>query len=171
MQRIRFAAWILPLAIFSTLAFAQQPADDAPPVQRAPVPDRISPPKQREFSMPPFPAGELEARNTGYVDVTMRVSAAGYTQEIKSVTSEPRSTAFEEATKDAVAKWRFAPGLKRCVPIDADADDHPWHEFVGMRAATKAEISRGPIWGTKQSLIERASSIEAWEYSAVIEQL
>ena len=157
MQRIRFAAWILPLATFSSLAFAQQPPDDAPPVQRAPVPDRISPPKQREFSMPPFPASELEARNTGYVDVTMRVSAAGYTQEIKSVTSEPRSTAFEEATKDAVAKWRFAPGLKRCVPIEADATYRVLFEMVDGAGRVRAVplVSKAQIPDPSHEMIAR----------------
>ncbi len=42
-------------------------------------------------------------------------------------------------------------------------DDHPWHEFAGIRPATQAEISHGSIWGTMKSLVERASSIEAWE--------
>ena len=95
----------------------------------------------------------------------MRVSAAGYTQEIKSVTSEPRSTAFEEATRDAVAKWRFAPGLKRCVPIDADATYRVFFEMVGgaerVRAAQlvpKAQIpdpSREMIAPNKNEMLRK----------------
>ena len=42
-------------------------------------------------------------------------------------------------------------------------DDHPWHEFAGIRPATQLEISHGSIWGTMQSLIERANSIESWD--------
>ena len=41
-------------------------------------------------------------------------------------------------------------------------DDHPWHEFAGIRAATEAEINGYPIWGTMKSLIHRANSIENW---------
>lgn len=42
-------------------------------------------------------------------------------------------------------------------------DDHPWHEFAGVRPATQAEISHGPIWATMQALVERARSIKAWK--------
>ena len=42
-------------------------------------------------------------------------------------------------------------------------DDHSWHEFAGIRPATQAEISHGSIWGTMQSLIERANSVKAWK--------
>jgi len=42
-------------------------------------------------------------------------------------------------------------------------DDHPWHEFAGVRPATEAEISHCSYWGTMQSLVERAKSIKAWE--------
>ena len=67
------------------------------------------------------PVSEREAKNTGYVDVAVLVSVEGQLQEIKSVTSEPRNAAFDEATKDAVAKWRFTPGLNRCVRPQAAA--------------------------------------------------
>ena len=42
-------------------------------------------------------------------------------------------------------------------------DDHPWHEFAGMRPATQEEVSRGAIWGTTESLIERGKSIATWQ--------
>ncbi len=42
-------------------------------------------------------------------------------------------------------------------------DDHPWHEFAGVRPATQVEISQGLLWGSMQTLIERANSITAWE--------
>ena len=119
---MRFAGLFLPLITLCAPAFSQ----DAPataPVQPIPAADRdrISPPKPRDFRMPLYPVSEREARNTGYVDVAVLVSAEGRLQEIKSVTSEPRNAAFEEVTKEAIAKWRFTPGLKRCVPVQADA--------------------------------------------------
>ena len=119
MQLIRFAGLFLPLITFCAPALSQ----DAPataPVQRIPAGDRIAPPKPRDFRMPLYPAIERDARNTGYVDVAVVVSAEGRLQEIKSITSEPRNAAFEEVTKEAAAKWRFVPGLKRCVPVQAD---------------------------------------------------
>ena len=42
-------------------------------------------------------------------------------------------------------------------------DDHPWHEFAGVRPATLGEIDQSLIWGTMQSLIQRTNSIEVWE--------
>ena len=119
MQRMRFAGLLLPLIMLCAPAFSQN-APATAPVQPIPAADRIAPPKPRDFRMPLYPASEREARNTGYVDVAVLVSAEGHLQEIKSVTSEPRNAAFEEVTKEAIAKWRFAPGLRRCVPVQAD---------------------------------------------------
>ena len=42
-------------------------------------------------------------------------------------------------------------------------DDHPWHEFAGVRLATAEEISNDSRWGTMQSLSERANSIAVWD--------
>ena len=129
MQRMRFAGLFLPLITLCAPALSQ----DAPataPLQRTPAEDQIAPPKPRDFRMPLYPASEREAKNTGYVDVAVLVSAEGRLQEIKSVTSEPRNVAFEEVTKEAVAKWRFSPGLKRCVPAQADASYRVSFEMV-----------------------------------------
>ena len=129
MQRMRFAGLFLPLIMLCAPALSQ----DAPataPVKRTPAADRIAPPKPRDFHMPLYPASEREAKNTGYVDVAVHVSAEGHLREIKSVTSETRNAAFEEATKDAIAKWRFGPGLKRCVPVQADASYRVSFEMV-----------------------------------------
>ena len=120
MQRMRFAGLFFPLITLCAPALSQ----DAPataPVQPIPAADRIAPPKPRDFRMPLYPASEREAKNTGHVDIAVLVSAEGRLQEIKSVTSEPRNAAFEEVTKETIAKWRFQPGLKRCVPVQADA--------------------------------------------------
>ena len=120
MQRMRFAGLFLPLITLCAPALSQ----DAPataPAQPIPAADRTTPPKPRDFRMPLYPASEREARNTGHADVAVLVSTEGRLQEIKSVTSEPRNAAFEEVTKDAIAKWRFTPGLKRCVPVQAEA--------------------------------------------------
>ena len=129
MQRMRFAGLFLPLIMLCAPALSQ----DAPataPVKRTPAADRIAPPKPRDFHMPLYPASEREAMNTGYVDIAVHVSAEGQLQEIKSVTSEPSNAAFEEVTKEAVAKWLFSPGLKRCVPVQADASYRVSFEIV-----------------------------------------
>ena len=34
-------------------------------------------------------------------------------------------------------------------------DDHAWHEFIGLRAATSAEIRDLPLFGTLTDLVER----------------
>lgn len=120
MQRMRFAGLFLPLITLCAPALSQDASAPAP-VPPIPEEDRTSPPKPRDFRMPLYPVSEREAKNTGYVDVAVVVSAEGQLEEIKSVTSEPRNAAFEEATKDAAAKWRFQPGHKRCVPAHAAA--------------------------------------------------
>ena len=128
-MRIWLLLRLLPLITLCAPAFSQ----DAPatvPVQPIPAADRIAPPKPRDFRMPLYPASEREAMNTGYVDIAVLVSAEGRLQEIKSVTSEPSNAAFEEVTKDAIAKWLFAPGLKRCVPAQADASYRVSFEMV-----------------------------------------
>ena len=120
MQRTRFAGLFFPLITLCAPALSQ----DAPataPVLPIPAADRIAPPKPRDSRMPLYPASEREAKNTGHVDIAVLVSAEGCLQEIKSATSEPSNAAFEEVTKEAIAKWRFQPGLKRCVPVQADA--------------------------------------------------
>lgn len=129
MQRKRFAGLILPLITLCAPALSQ----DAPataPVQPIPAADRIAPPKPRDFRMPLYPASEREAKNTGYVDIALLVSAEGRLQEIKSVTSKPTNAAFEEVTKEAAAKWRFQPGLKRCVPVQAGVSYRVTFEMV-----------------------------------------
>ena len=129
MQRTRFAGLFLPLITLCVPALSQ----DAPataPVQRTPAADWIAPPKPRDFRMPLYPASEREAWNTGYVDVAVLVSTEGRLQEIKSLTSEPRNAAFEEVTKETIAKWRFEPGLKRCVPAQAEASYRVSFEIV-----------------------------------------
>lgn len=47
-------------------------------------------------------------------------------------------------------------------------DDHPWHEFLGLRDATPEEISSLPIQGDIRDLIYRFSAVtdwESWRYS------
>ncbi len=138
MQRMRFAGYFLPLITLCVPALSQ----DAPataPVQPIPAEGRITPPKPRDLRMPLYPASERDAKNTGYVDVAVLVSAEGRLQEIKSVTSEPRNAVFEELTKDAIAKWRFAPGLKRCTPVQADASFRVFFEMVDGTDRVRAE--------------------------------
>ena len=144
MQRMRFAGLFLSLITLCAPALSQDAPANAP-VQPIPAEDRISPPKPRDFRMPLYPASEREARNTGYVDVAVLVSAEGRLQEIKSVTSEPRNAAFEEATKDAVAKWRFSPGLKRCIPTQAAASYRVSFEMVDGADRVQARPLRSPL--------------------------
>ena len=120
MQRTQFAGLLLTLITLCAPAFAEETPATAP-VQRAPATERISPPTHRDFRMPLYPASESAAKNTGHVDVAMVVSAEGRLVEIKSTTSEPKNAVFEQATQDAVAKWRFMPGMnQRCAPAQAE---------------------------------------------------
>ena len=129
MQRMRFAGYFLPLITLCAPALSQD-ASAVAPVQPIPAADRITPPKPRDLRIPLYPASERDAKNTGYVDVAVLVSAEGRLQEIKSATSEPSNAAFEEVTKEAIAKWRFEPGLKRCVPTQAAASYRVSFEMV-----------------------------------------
>ena len=118
------------LLVISTFAVSQDAPGTAPP-QATPIADRISPPRHRSFRMPLYPASEREARTTGSVDISMLVSPEGRLVDIKSITSEPKNAVFEEVTKNAVAKWLFAPGLTRCVPVLADVTYRVSFEIAG----------------------------------------
>ncbi len=126
-QRMRLAGLFLLFLTFGAPALAQE-ASEA--VQTAREDNRISPPKHRNFRMPLYPASEREAKTTGTVDITMVVSADGRLVEIKSTTSEPKNAVFEQVTQEAVAKWQFSPGLKRCVPVQAEANYRVYFEFA-----------------------------------------
>lgn len=144
MLRVRFAVLFLPLITLCAPALSQ----DAPatvPAQPIPAEDRISTPKPRDFRMPLYPASEREARNTGYVDVAVLVSVEGQLQEIKSVPSEPRNAAFEEGTKEAVAKWRFAPVPKRCMPVQAEASYRVSFEMADGTDDVRARLLLSPL--------------------------
>jgi TonB family protein len=120
MQRTRFAGLFLTSIALCAPALAQEPPP-APPAQGTPAVERLSPPTHRDFRMPLYPASEREAKHTGYVDVAMVVSAEGRLVEIKSTTSEPKNAVFEQVTQDAVAKWRFVPGMnQRCAPAQTE---------------------------------------------------
>lgn len=49
--------------------------------------------------------------------------------------------------------WAFSDGV-----VD---DDHVWHTFDEIRAATVADLST-PIFDTVESLIEKIKGVEAW---------
>ena len=96
MQRMRFAGLFLPLITLCAPALSQ----DAPataPARPMFAEDRLPSPKARDFRMPLYPGSEREARNTGYVDVALLVSAEGWPLEIRSVTSEPRNAEIGRA--------------------------------------------------------------------------
>ena len=107
------------LIVISALAVAQDAPATAPP-QATSTAERTLPPTHRDFRMPLYPQREREAKTTDYVDISMLVSAEGRLLDIKSMISEPKNAVFEEVTKNAVAKWLFMPGLKRCVPVQAE---------------------------------------------------
>ncbi len=129
MQRMRFAGLFLLLIAFGIPALAQD-TPDAATAQAARAEDRISPAKHRDFRLQLYPDSEREARKAGTVDVAMIVSADGRLVEIKSTTSEPKNAVLEQVTQEAVTKWLFAPGLKRCVPVQAEATYRVYFEFT-----------------------------------------
>lgn len=52
--------------------------------------------------------------------------------------------------------WKFSNG-----PSD---DDHVWHTFVRLRAATKRDL-REAVWGTLDELVEKFSAVKNWNLS------
>lgn len=46
--------------------------------------------------------------------------------------------------------------------ISPTADDHPWHEYFELRAATIDEINTLPTWGLAQCLLDRMNNVSAW---------
>jgi hypothetical protein len=52
--------------------------------------------------------------------------------------------------------WKFSNG-----PTE---DDHVWHTFVRIRAATKKDLYETP-WGTLDELVEKFSAVRGWNLS------
>jgi hypothetical protein len=44
-------------------------------------------------------------------------------------------------------------------------DDHVWHEFCGVREATKEEITTLEPWGSAAALLAALANVKAWDVS------
>lgn len=52
--------------------------------------------------------------------------------------------------------WKFSNG-----PTE---DDHVWHTFVRLRAATNGDLQE-VVWGTLDELVEKFSAVKKWNLS------
>lgn len=88
------------------------------------------------------------------------------------------SGSFNDADKDLVVgkldgRQFFIPERVGLSPLQKELytysggqpteDDHPWHEFLGLRDATPEEISSLPTLGYFQDLISNFSGVSDWE--------
>ena len=88
----------------------------APPVESpvALAPRRLQPVSTPE---PIYPAQALRDRTEGWVEIEYTVDENGATRDLATTASEPHGV-FDEAAMNAVASWRYLPGVVngRAVP-------------------------------------------------------
>jgi protein TonB len=65
---------------------------------------------------PTYPARALRNGIEGWVEVEFTVTGAGDVRDMVITGSQP-SGVFEDAAKDALANWRFAPHLENGQPV------------------------------------------------------
>ncbi|HUX64909.1 hypothetical protein [Sulfuricella sp.] len=64
-----------------------------------------------------------------------------------------------------VAEQVGVPGLYKALwklTNGATGDDHCFHEFVELRAATDHEIAQHPVWGSVAKFIRTFKSVKSW---------
>jgi TonB family protein len=87
----------------------------APPVESpvALAPRRLQPVSTPE---PIYPAQALRDRTEGWVEIEYTVDENGATRDLATTASEPHGV-FDEAAMNAVASWRYLPGVVNGRPV------------------------------------------------------
>ncbi len=120
--RMQVQAPSMQFAVNSRLAqgmavAAPTAAPPPPPVKTAFEIGEVDTPPKLTRSIPPvYPFAAKRQRITGKVVVRMLVSTKGQVSRVSIVSSNPKGV-FDDAVKNAVNKWRFAPGVLDGKPV------------------------------------------------------
>jgi protein TonB len=104
------------------MASAAPPAPPSPPAQKTPAEPEVIPPSYDadylKNPLPVYPNMSRRLRETGTVQMRVRVSADGQPLEIQLANSSgyPR---LDDAAREAVKKWRFQPAMRAGKPVEA----------------------------------------------------
>lgn len=80
---------------------------------------------------PDYPADEVAKKATGYVDVDLIVTEAGFAGEIRSLTSSPKNEAFEDAVRKVITLWTFHAPMSNCRPYETVGNVRVWFDLKG----------------------------------------
>ena len=72
------------------------------------------------YTPPTFPAGALQRKLSGWVDVQFLVKSDGSVSDVTIMGAQPVGV-FEQAATDAVKKWRYTPAQRDGHPVDQRA--------------------------------------------------
>jgi len=101
----------LAATVSSLQASGSESTDEETAAAAAEQPERVSPRIILETQNPPtYPPAALAARYTGVVVVEAVVTDTGKIDEVRVLKCTRPKVGFEQATIDAVKKWRFEPG-------------------------------------------------------------
>jgi protein TonB len=81
-----------------------------------PGPD-VTPPKYITRVPPRFPQRALTLQVQGQVEAQALIGIDGSVEEVRILSVSRKGLGFEDATRDAVMKWRFRPATKRGVKV------------------------------------------------------
>ena len=81
-----------------------------------PGPD-VTPPKYITRVPPKFPQRALTLQVQGLVEAQALIGIDGSVEEVRILSVSRKGFGFEDATRDAVMKWRFRPATKRGVKV------------------------------------------------------
>jgi protein TonB len=95
----------------------QQDGGDTAAASAQPELIGISSLKRTKYVAPKYPRNAMRRNITGSVDVRFTVAADGTVSAVEVIESTPGSV-FDEAAKDAVAKWLFEPVLEDGVAVE-----------------------------------------------------
>ncbi len=115
---------------------------------------------------PEYPADAIEKKLTGYVDVDLIVTDEGFAGEIRSVTSTPKSEAFEEAVRKVVSLWTFRAPMSNCRPYETVGNVRVWFDMKGDAGAVSVS-NRTPMPASATAVAGPKSKLVSTNLSAV----
>ena len=79
---------------------------------------------------PEFPAEQLKAKATGYVDIDVSIDKAGKVTSARIVKSNPENKAFEMAVSETIKYWLFRQRADvNCEPIARTSNVRVWFDI------------------------------------------
>jgi TonB family protein len=112
----------LNLALEATVAPGVAPGvapEPSPPAAAVPAPEFDAPARRTTYVPPVYPPGARRLGIWGTVTLAVVVRSDGTVGETRVVASRPEGHGFEQAARDAAAKWIYAPAIRGDKPVDS----------------------------------------------------